>query len=936
MPDSDQIVNHQGTEYLVVGETPDTLEKLELGDRLVLDGLAMEPDGEGYKVLADSPRFVEATDREADTLEALVARCTETSEPPSVADKAMSLLGIVKDKLMGEKAAKPMPFVLTERTWAHTDVPAYDIFARETDIRVWNFESPKNPLGGAVVGMPYEASHPFEVTDADGKERSVWSLKRGQSFTVEGGTHFNPTEGHRCRMKVLDTGKVTMVGRDPLEYDFRGQKLKGKYRFQIHDAETGTLTMGKVKMDEGKALGEGRGVDGPRQGVGGTDTCVCPECEAETKHERGTPCAEAKCPECGAAMEGKPPEEKKVLGDWAEELGQEAYKTLLDHAMETERLAEGEMALLAPEELEDLVGGWLAAAEEVKHYGPGPHASGSPQSVHGRRVTAGTAGLSESLGAVSPRNWSKAQQRKAVDELAKKTLNNLRKRQDLVRKQIEVAYEKRNTAALKNLQMMDRILAAAVDKREFGGKSQGTEEDSKAGRRISGEKLNLLKEVKEGFDALMEKMKEFIGWGEYTDRQETMPGDWASLLGAGMKSGFKSFKGRDGKWRWIAWAASAFEDRQQEFFKTKALERYVAEAYKRGDHGKLWFYHLPFAMGDADFTALPGESRILLKMGIWADDPFAQKAADYFSRDDEDWGASVGYKYKAEDREDREYDWLWVFETSPVPADKAAFPFSRFDSFGGKRMDVNEDQKAKLKEVFGEEWKEVLSRVESASKQLEEMGLAYKALQSEGDLMSVLGELLADEAIAEKAKANPVQMLKLALGKVKDEAAKGLIQKVIDALEKGDYAYPKPEEKAEEKEEYGKPKEKKAEGEEPKKKEDEEDEDEPKKGKKEADLPVQIEIEGLSEIVEAVKDLKSVVKEQGEEIVGLKAMLDASDDERAGRKLKKAPPVVAYKASVAGLLDDEEDKETPEAAKMTADHPLARLASGTPLGPRGG
>jgi len=52
------------------------------------------------------------------------------------------------------------------------------------------------------------------------------------------------------------------------------------------------------------ARGKGRGVGGPRQGDGGTDTCVCPKCGATAKHERGTPCTNMTCPKCGAKMVG--------------------------------------------------------------------------------------------------------------------------------------------------------------------------------------------------------------------------------------------------------------------------------------------------------------------------------------------------------------------------------------------------------------------------------------------------------------------------------------------------------------------------------------------------------------------------------------------------------------------------------------------------------
>lgn len=56
--------------------------------------------------------------------------------------------------------------------------------------------------------------------------------------------------------------------------------------------------------DEIMPLGQGQGVGGPSQGVGGVDTCQCPECGATTSHTRGTPCQTQNCPECGTPMVG--------------------------------------------------------------------------------------------------------------------------------------------------------------------------------------------------------------------------------------------------------------------------------------------------------------------------------------------------------------------------------------------------------------------------------------------------------------------------------------------------------------------------------------------------------------------------------------------------------------------------------------------------------
>ena len=49
-----------------------------------------------------------------------------------------------------------------------------------------------------------------------------------------------------------------------------------------------------------EALGKGTGPEG----VGGTDTCICPECDETVPHKRGVPCNEIKCPKCKTPMTG--------------------------------------------------------------------------------------------------------------------------------------------------------------------------------------------------------------------------------------------------------------------------------------------------------------------------------------------------------------------------------------------------------------------------------------------------------------------------------------------------------------------------------------------------------------------------------------------------------------------------------------------------------
>jgi hypothetical protein len=66
-----------------------------------------------------------------------------------------------------------------------------------------------------------------------------------------------------------------------------------------------------VVSGKNKARGEGQGVGGPRQGMGGPAYCVCPKCGHKAKHTPDIPCKSMKCPECGTAMESQ---EKANLG----------------------------------------------------------------------------------------------------------------------------------------------------------------------------------------------------------------------------------------------------------------------------------------------------------------------------------------------------------------------------------------------------------------------------------------------------------------------------------------------------------------------------------------------------------------------------------------------------------------------------------------------
>lgn len=53
----------------------------------------------------------------------------------------------------------------------------------------------------------------------------------------------------------------------------------------------------------GTGAGRGRGrMAGDKPGSGPAGYCVCPNCGASARHQRGIPCMTRKCPSCGTRM----------------------------------------------------------------------------------------------------------------------------------------------------------------------------------------------------------------------------------------------------------------------------------------------------------------------------------------------------------------------------------------------------------------------------------------------------------------------------------------------------------------------------------------------------------------------------------------------------------------------------------------------------------
>ena len=56
------------------------------------------------------------------------------------------------------------------------------------------------------------------------------------------------------------------------------------------------------RTGRGAGQGAGRGRQPGGFGLGPSGNCVCPKCGKKVSHQRGVPCYEHKCPDCGTQM----------------------------------------------------------------------------------------------------------------------------------------------------------------------------------------------------------------------------------------------------------------------------------------------------------------------------------------------------------------------------------------------------------------------------------------------------------------------------------------------------------------------------------------------------------------------------------------------------------------------------------------------------------
>lgn len=315
---------------------------------------------------------------------------------------------------------------------------------------------------------------------------------------------------------------------------------------------------------------------------------------------------------------------------------------------------------------------------------------------------------------------------------------------------------------------------------------KSVEADSeKAGRRLQGRQYAGLKDLFDGF-------KKFIAWAGYEDKDiekddEKSLEAFADSISGDETVGFKVIREKDGSPRWVSFSANAYKDLESEIFSTKALTDAVDHADQTGERGPLLLYHVSSAqIGDADTQAMIG--RFLFESGTFRNDELGQKALAYFDANpDENFGVSIGFKYRKGDERDGVYDWIRIVERSVTPDGKQANPWTAF-VLGGKEMAIDKNKKEMLEKVFGSATAErLIATAESATKELDE-AIAFKSKSdAEGEKakdpfaeLSSFVDSLGDgtvktklSSLIEKAKGSASKEADTKDGKKEDETDSG-------------------------------------------------------------------------------------------------------------------------------------------------------------------
>jgi hypothetical protein len=643
-------------------------------------------------------------------------------------DESLTLLSILavdeNMKPAGEKAQTR--FVLTRRDFRGPIVIRFGSSTKVWDLYIrngesWHLQLQSDPLKGETAGTVVKDED--EVTDTDGKTQNVFDLKRGQSVDLKPGSKLNPTKETPAALEVVDAGTAQALAVDKAtrKYDFDGESLKGGYFFRAEDEKEpgGFWLMSKSsgpetkehdsmkeltiliddEQEDEKARGEGQGQGGPRQGDAGAEYCYCESCDKLVKHDRGKPCNETDCPDCGKPMRGATEEE--IAASKARGQGQG-----VDGPRQGDAGAEACVCPKCKREFEHKKG---TPCNERK-------CPDCNVALVGKSEADG-AGVQAGRTIMAATTTGLGRQVKAEDEKAGRRIR--RDKLDLLEKlksewsDFRDAFEK----------AWDEVISWGKYKDE---KPESIFDAWLAGR-----------DVKEFADSLRERSCAAFAFkaadGQYWWMQ------WTT----------NAFKDREEE-TFTTKALESFVNRHDaddvkgEFWFWHIPGTKFADVKWRAMSGRFLVEAGPFDNTEVGQTF----------QKFFLDNPnghsdFAQQG----------WGTSHGYLYDAKDREDGVYNWLEIKESTVLPFHVASNQFSPSPMILEVKM--NEAQKDALRTIGGEKADRLLELVETLgaqrTKELEDAGVDFKAADFAKQIRAVLSDI-DDETVRAQVEKLAMQV----------------------------------------------------------------------------------------------------------------------------------------------------------------------------------
>jgi len=250
-----------------------------------------------------------------------------------------------------------------------------------------------------------------------------------------------------------------------------------------------------------------------------------------------------------------------------------------------------------------------------------------------------------------------------------------------------------------------------------------------------------------------------------------------------VKTGVTMYKGADGLRYMMIVTSNSYEDRDDETITTKALKSYVERAWAVEDkclpNNEALFWHGGDPIGDVVWTDMEGpflyevikeRPNAWIKLSkqvrgtikaIW---DFIESNPQHYR-----WGASHGFKYLDSAKHDGVYNLISKFETSVLPLDAAANPYTFAGVIDPMNRDKVLDDMTKIPGLAGKFRK----GIRQVKQELDNLGLEHKAKQG----TAVKGMLEDAQKILDDAFSQ--------IGTVPDGFSAGVLQQLVASMAGG-------------------------------------------------------------------------------------------------------------------------------------------------------